>query len=121
MNETTDETVEIRQITGETLNLIIDFVYENQIELDETNIFEVLRAADQLQVLDLIDLCERFLMAKISFVNVLSFRRVANFYCRKEFIFRFNFYLISFRLSDTEASRRILSSVNRSLLPLKSS
>lgn len=82
MNETTDRIVDIHDINGDTLNMIIDYAYRREIKLNESNIYELLPAANQLQVLELIALCENYLVERLSPENVLGIRDLASFFCR---------------------------------------
>ncbi|CAF4350667.1 unnamed protein product, partial [Rotaria sp. Silwood2] len=84
MNETTDHIVDIHDINGDIMNLIIDYVYTREIKLNENNIYEILPAANQLQVLELFFLCEKYLYEKLNPENVLGIREFASFfYCKK--------------------------------------
>ncbi|CAF4315818.1 unnamed protein product [Rotaria sp. Silwood2] len=84
MNETTDHIVDIHDINGDIMNLIIDYVYTREIKLNENNIYEILPAANQLQVLELFFLCENYLYEKLNPENVLGIREFASFfYCKK--------------------------------------
>ena len=81
MNETTDQIIDIHDVQGEILSFIIDYAYRREIKLTENNIYEILPAANQLQVLDLIDLCECFLIEKLNPENVLGIRELASYFC----------------------------------------
>ena len=81
MNETTDRIVDIHDVKGEILHVVIDFAYTRDIRVDEKNIYELLPAANQLQVLELISLCEKYLYGKLHAENVLGIRDFASFFC----------------------------------------
>ncbi len=82
MNETTDRIVDIHDINSEIMNLIIDYAYTCEIKLNENNIYEILQAANQLQVLELVSLCENYLYEKLNPENVLGIREFASFFCK---------------------------------------
>lgn len=82
MNETTDPIVDIHDIKGDIMSLIIDFIYTRDIRLNENNIYEILPAANQLQVLDLFSLCENYLCEKLCPENILGIREFALFFCK---------------------------------------
>ena len=82
MNETTDHIVDIHNINGDIMNLIIDYIYTRDIKLNETNIYEVLPATNQLQVLELLSQCENYLCEKLNPENVLGIREFASFFCK---------------------------------------
>lgn len=81
MNETNDRIVDIHDIPGQTMNAILDYIYTHEIQLNEENIYQILPAANQLQVLELVSLCEKFLYEKLNPENVLGIREFASFYC----------------------------------------
>lgn len=81
MNETNDRIVDIHDIQGETMSLIIDYIYTKEIQLTDENIYDVLPAANQLQVLDLFEYCENYLYEKLQVDNVLGIREFALFFC----------------------------------------
>ncbi|CAF1062909.1 unnamed protein product [Rotaria sordida] len=84
MNETTDHIVDIHDINGDIMNLIIDYIYTREIKLNENNIYDILPATNQLQVLELFSLCENYLYEKLNSENVLGIREFASFfYCKK--------------------------------------
>jgi hypothetical protein len=82
MNETTDRIVDIHDINGDIMNLIIDYAYTREIKFNENNIYEILPAANQLQVLELFSLCENYLYEKLHPENVLGIREFASFFCK---------------------------------------
>lgn len=82
MNETTDHIVNIHDINGDIMNFIIDYIYTREIKLNENNIYDILAAANQLQVLELFSLCEQYLYEKLSPENVLGIRDFASFFCK---------------------------------------
>ncbi|CAF1403894.1 unnamed protein product [Adineta ricciae] len=84
MNETTDRVVDIHDIHGDAMQSILDFAYTRDMKLNDNNIFEVLQAANQLQVLDLISLGENYLYEKLTPENILGIREfAAYFFCRR--------------------------------------
>jgi hypothetical protein len=82
MNETTDRIVDIHDINGDIMSLIIDYAYTREIKLNENNIYEILSAVNQLQVLELFSLCENYLYEKLNPSNVLGIREFASFFCK---------------------------------------
>lgn len=82
MNETNDRIVDIHDIPGPTINAILDYIYTREIKLNEENIYQILPAANQLQVLELVSLCEQFLIEKLNPENVIGIREFASFYCK---------------------------------------
>jgi hypothetical protein len=82
MNETNDRIIDIHDINGEIMNLILDYAYTHEIKLNEKNIYDILPAANQLQVLELFSLCENYLFEKLQPENVLGIREFASFFCK---------------------------------------
>lgn len=82
MNETTDRIVDIHNINGDMMNLILDYIYTNEIKLNESNIYEILSASNQLQILELMLLCEDYLIEKLNSENILGIKEFASFFCK---------------------------------------
>jgi hypothetical protein len=82
MNETNDRIVDIHDIHGDIMNLILDYTYTREIKLTEENIYDILPAANQLQVLELVSRCENYLYEKLNPENVLGIREFASFFCK---------------------------------------
>ncbi|CAF3735659.1 unnamed protein product [Rotaria socialis] len=95
MNETTDRIVDIHDIKGDTMNLIIDFIYTHEITLNENNIYEILPATNQLQVLELFSLCENYLYQKLSPENAIGIREFASFFYCKNLSEKAEIYLLT--------------------------
>ncbi|CAF3757459.1 unnamed protein product [Rotaria magnacalcarata] len=95
MNETTDRIVDIHDIKGDIMNLIIDFIYTHEITLNENNIYEILPAANQLQVLELFSLCENYLYEKLSPENAIGIREFASFFYCKNLSEKTEIYLLT--------------------------
>ncbi|CAF1030044.1 unnamed protein product [Adineta steineri] len=95
MNETTDQIVDIHDINGDIMDLIIDYVYTHEIKLNENNIFEILLAANQLQVLELFSLCENYLHDKLNPENILGIREFASFFFCKKLYEQTQIYLLT--------------------------
>lgn len=85
MNETTEHIVDIHDINSEIMNLILDYIYTNEIKLNENNIYDILSASNRLQVLELVSLCENYLYEKLNSENILGIKEFASFFCKLKF------------------------------------
>ena len=63
MRESFQKEIELRDnsVTPAALQIILDFVYKSEINVTEENVFEVLGAADHLQMTSVIDKCWEFM------------------------------------------------------------
>ena len=89
------KTITINEIKGESLKIIIDFIYTAQLHIDKENIHPLLPAANFLQLSEVEDKCWEYLERNINSNNCLEVYELANLYscCRmidftKEYIER---------------------------------
>ncbi|XP_035211034.1 kelch-like protein 10 [Stegodyphus dumicola] len=69
-------------ITASMLQLIITYAYSGRTEVTDDNINKFLPAADQFNVLGIIDDCTRFLLYKMNYENCIGIRNFAQtFFC----------------------------------------
>ena len=63
MQESSQKEIELKDdsLTPAALQIILDFVYKTEINITEENVFEVLGAADHLQMTSAIDKCWEFM------------------------------------------------------------
>ena len=79
MKESNQEVIELKDesISPDALKIVMDSIYTGDLRVNEENVFEVLAAADHLQVLSVVKLCCDFLL--IQFVQL---RFDVQTYCR---------------------------------------
>ena len=63
MQEGSQKEIELKDdsLTPAALQIILDFVYKSEINITEENVFEVLGAADHLQMTSVIEMCSEFI------------------------------------------------------------
>ena len=78
MKESNQEVIELRDesMSSETLKQIIDYIYSGYLRINMENVFQVLAAADHLQVTSVLQECCDFLKRK-----VLQFELDVRWYC----------------------------------------
>ena len=69
MKESTQEVIELKDesISSDVLKIVMDAIYTGDLLVNEENVFEVLAAADHLQVTSVVQQCCRFLTELVEF------------------------------------------------------
>uniref|UniRef100_D3TND1 Kelch-like protein diablo n=1 Tax=Glossina morsitans morsitans TaxID=37546 RepID=D3TND1_GLOMM len=75
LNEVNQKTVILHTIDGEILNILLDFIYTGRCEITQTNVQELLAAADMLQLHEVVDGCCEFLCRELHASNALGILR----------------------------------------------
>uniref|UniRef100_A0A8B9KX73 Kelch-like protein 3 n=1 Tax=Astyanax mexicanus TaxID=7994 RepID=A0A8B9KX73_ASTMX len=78
MSESKAPRVEIRDVEGQILMKLVDYIYTAQIEVSEDNVQVLLPAASLLQLLDVRQVCCEFLQAQLHPTNCLGIRAFAD-------------------------------------------
>lgn len=67
MKETSQEVIELRDesVSSETLKQIIEYIYSRYLHKNRENVFQVLAAADNLQVTSVLQACCDFLKREV--------------------------------------------------------
>uniref|UniRef100_A0AAR2KPN7 Kelch-like protein 3 n=1 Tax=Pygocentrus nattereri TaxID=42514 RepID=A0AAR2KPN7_PYGNA len=78
MSESKAPRVEIRDMDGQTLTKLVDYIYTAQIEVSEDNVQVLLPAASLLQLMDVRQVCCEFLQAQLHPTNCLGIRAFAD-------------------------------------------
>lgn len=68
MKESSQTEVEVKgdDLTVEAFRLLVDFVYTSVLPVTETNVLDVLEAADQLEILSVVEKCSLFIMHNLT-------------------------------------------------------
>ncbi|XP_057660324.1 kelch-like protein 10 isoform X2 [Diorhabda carinulata] len=88
--EATEATISIPSNMFQT---ILDFAYTGSCNINQTNVKELLKYADQYQILDVVHLCCNFLMDELNSANCLEILQFANQYFCKDLIERGKLYI----------------------------
>ncbi|XP_069576147.1 kelch-like protein 3 isoform X4 [Brachyistius frenatus] len=78
MSESKAHQVEIREVDGQTLRKLIDYIYTAEIEVTEDNVQVLLPAASLLQLMDVRQVCCEFLQSQLHPTNCLGIRAFAD-------------------------------------------
>lgn len=68
MKESSQTEVEVKgdDLTVEAFRLLVDFIYTSVLPVTETNVLDVLEAADQLEILSVVEKCSLFIMHNLT-------------------------------------------------------
>ncbi|XP_056625450.1 kelch-like protein 3 isoform X2 [Triplophysa dalaica] len=78
MSESKAHHIEIRDVDGQTLLKLVDYIYTAEIEVSEDNVQVLLPAASLLQLMDVRQVCCDFLQAQLHPTNCLGIRAFAD-------------------------------------------
>ncbi|XP_037959722.1 actin-binding protein IPP [Teleopsis dalmanni] len=77
LNEVKQKSVILHTIDGEILSILLEFIYTGRCEITQTNVQELLAAADMLQLHEVVDGCCEFLCRELHASNALGILRFA--------------------------------------------
>ncbi len=80
MKESKENQVDLKALSADALQLIIDFIYSGEMELDLENLMDVLNAGSHLQVQSALDLCSDFMISLLTFANADQLLNIADMY-----------------------------------------
>ncbi|XP_031424809.1 kelch-like protein 3 isoform X2 [Clupea harengus] len=78
MSESKAQRVEIRDVDGQTLSCLVEYVYTAEVQVSEENVQVLLPAASLLQLMDVRQVCCEFLQAQLHPSNCLGIRAFAD-------------------------------------------
>ncbi|KAH8381180.1 actin-binding protein IPP [Drosophila serrata] len=77
LNEVKQKSVVLHTIDGDILHILLDFIYTGRCEITQSNVQELLAAADMLQLNEVVDGCCEFLCRELHASNALGILRFA--------------------------------------------
>ncbi|XP_073211586.1 kelch-like protein 3 isoform X6 [Lepidochelys kempii] len=92
MTESKAKKIEIKDVDGQTLSKLIDYIYTAEIEVTEENVQVLLPAASLLQLMDVRQNCCDFLQSQLHPTNCLGIRAFADVHTCTELLQQANAY-----------------------------
>ncbi|XP_036032492.1 kelch-like protein 3, partial [Onychomys torridus] len=92
MSESKAKKVEIKDVDGQTLSKLIDYIYTAEIEVTEENVQVLLPAASLLQLMDVRQNCCDFLQSQLHPTNCLGIRAFADVHTCTDLLQQANAY-----------------------------
>lgn len=80
MIESRQTEVDISGVTARGMQLILDYVYTSQLELNLTNVLDVLSAANYTQMNTIVEACSKYLQSQIDLDNCVDLMKIAETY-----------------------------------------
>ncbi|KAL3848251.1 hypothetical protein ACJMK2_019120 [Sinanodonta woodiana] len=80
MAESKQDTVDLKGVTADGLQHIIDFIYSGEMALHLDNLTEIINTASHLQVSSALDLCSMYIKSLMTFDNSEDFLSIADTY-----------------------------------------
>ncbi len=80
MTEARTSQVELKDVSFETIQSIVDFAYTADIQLNDENVQELLSAANQYQIQPIKDVCSAYLKSQLNATNCLGIKNFAEFH-----------------------------------------
>ena len=84
MKETKEDTVDLGGISASSLEMIIDFIYSGEMDLNLDCLIDILNTANHLQIQTALDLCSDYIISLLSFSNAEEFVHIADIYSLKK-------------------------------------
>ena len=72
MKEKHENKVKIESVDGKAVKSLVEYMYNGSIDIDDRNVFEMLAAADYLQLMDVKQFCLQYLQSKVTIDNWLD-------------------------------------------------
>ncbi|XP_028314932.1 LOW QUALITY PROTEIN: kelch-like protein 3 [Gouania willdenowi] len=92
MSESKADQVEIREVDGQTLRKLVDYIYTAEIEVTEDNVQVLLPAASLLQLMDVRQVCCDFLQSQLHPSNCLGITAFADLHTCTQLLDRAHAY-----------------------------
>ncbi|XP_061165788.1 kelch-like protein 26 isoform X1 [Saccostrea echinata] len=80
MAESKQDSVDLKGVTADGLQMIIDFIYSGELPLQYDNLTEAINTASHLQVSAALDMCCEYIISLMTFENAQDFLTIANTY-----------------------------------------
>ena len=80
MKEKYENKVEIESVDGKAVKSLIDYMYNGNIDIDDRNVFELLAAADYLQLMGVKQYCFQYLQSNVTINNWLYTLKAVNLF-----------------------------------------
>uniref|UniRef100_T1J1X5 Kelch-like protein diablo n=1 Tax=Strigamia maritima TaxID=126957 RepID=T1J1X5_STRMM len=77
LKETEKSEVELHSVTESIFNLLLDFIYTGQLEITNSNVQEIVMAADMFQLSEVIETCSIFLKKQLHVSNCIGIYQFA--------------------------------------------
>ncbi|XP_060699848.1 kelch-like protein 22 [Hemiscyllium ocellatum] len=118
LREMQEKEIFLHDITYMAMCKILDFIYTSEMELNLNNVQDVLVAACQLQIPEVIDFCCDFLVSWIDDENIIELYRLAEHYSLTQLSNKIDLYILQnfLNISKTVTYRRLPLAKVQSLL-----
>lgn len=110
--------IKIPGVSASMMNLIIEYAYTGQTNVNENNIIDLLPAVDQFNVLGMLIECCKFLLEKMCPENCIGFKKFAqSFFCYDLETLAYNFLMSRF-VDVAERSEELMELSIDELIPI---
>ncbi|XP_041058334.1 kelch-like protein 22 isoform X2 [Carcharodon carcharias] len=118
LREMQEKEIFLHEISYMAMCKILDFIYTSEMELNLNNVQDVLVAACQLQIPEVIDFCCDFLISWIDDDNIIELYRLAEHYSLTQLSNKIDLYILQnfLTISKTETYRQLPLAKVQSLL-----
>lgn len=80
MTESKQNMVDLKGVTADGLQHVLDFIYSGEMRLHYDNLTEIINTASHLQVKTGLDLCSSYIISRMTFENAEDFLSIADTY-----------------------------------------
>lgn len=94
MREQNQREIELLGVTARGLKCVVDFIYTGRLTISLENIEDLLQAASHLQVAEVLDFCNRFLVSELTKENCVEIGQIANTFNLRPVDLRVNLFML---------------------------
>lgn len=76
--EQQQRSVELHQVPARILEQLLEFIYSGEVRIDQTNVQELMVAADMLELTEVVDGCTDYLVKELHPTNATGIFRCVN-------------------------------------------
>ena len=80
MKESKEDSVDLGDISAVALQMVVDFIYSGEMDLDMDSLIDMLNAANRLQIQTALDLCSDYMISLLTFANAEELMHIADMY-----------------------------------------
>lgn len=95
MAESKQDTVDLKGVTADGLQQVIDFIYTGKMSLHYDNLTEIINTASHLQVSCALDLCSNYIKSLMTFDNADDFLNIADTYSLEKVLLHWDDMILS--------------------------
>ena len=86
MREAQSDVIKLSDISHDIMNILINFMYTSKVAVTSNNVYELLHAADLLQMVKVRDFCTKYLVGNLTVGNCFGVLDVGKMYSNQQLV-----------------------------------